>query len=986
LRNSFISLGSDASFTPTFPTTGVDRIHISLNTTEVSGLIDLLRPRYAPPEESNPTKTSYVSLSTIVSGLDDSRTGTVSSQAPSDGGTSMTSEDTSFIFATNSHSKIGGMSPTVPVDRTQEATRVDGIAQSEVSYSHSLADEIIRISSSEPPHSSNIIASFFLSGDVISSRPENLEPSGEASAETTPREQASDTYSLIEKSIVKLSRNNTLHCGMAVPIGTTTNLSSTFVALSERCASGFDSLAAIYWSRAAEASSNLSETDRISMLFAMLEVRQRRSQQLYDSAQQLEEWIRVLTGLSKRQAQALEQRTSQLGSLRDKGWYEMDVRHSSHFEDVLRVSRALKEMSRSSLPAQNGVTAWARARLRSWHDRAQSQTFELLAVPQAQGGPNKLTDAQTDLTSRWLIENSIENLCAGEERLHRFCFEVQKCVKKLVANTLLESPVLWSSDLYLQEQRKYGARTPSVLNKSTRFSLPSNSSVAYNASSTYVATGLGLRIYDTTSKTNPHLGRYGSNLAKLNTGSRGGLGVSAPTFGQHQLHHSPPTPISPELGIDLDQETLDAYHSPKQIFIRGLKQALTSLLLSDLALDVWSCGSETDQWIRAEGDFYDSGPPTLNGNRDDTASTELKSPTASEFTTVTAIKVAGPQEQLPIPPSTTAQDSSYSSNVLYSSLTQAMLETFEFYPNPFAKLDALTNAILVIAETPEKSSIATDETVTLSSLSKLHGAHVARTRLTRLEEVMANCDERRVASLAAWDLQSAAERHSNTSRQALVKVRDEGWLFSTVQILLSNRTQRSRHIYLDLQLIAALVPANVLDNTLSGTIFWTTCIAATALKSKICKSMTLFASQILAHHYGNGGAKEPIRCNESAATRQLDLSVLSSKNVLNSTLADAARLYTIGALEGDSTSARELALFYLSHPELVRRVTLPLSKPSDVFKPSFALGPGEKSFGWKRQEVLDPSVFALALHWMEFAANGGDVDARTFLKENGDLG
>jgi len=120
----------------------------------------------------------------------------------------------------------------------------------------------------------------------------------------------------------------------------------------------------------------------------------------------------------------------------------------------------------------------------------------------------------------------------------------------------------------------------------------------------------------------------------------------------------------------------------------------------------------------------------------------------------------------------------------------------------------------------------------------------------------------------------------------------------------------------------------------------------------------------------------------------------------STTLADAAKLYTLAALEGDPTAARELALFHLTHPELVTRVTLPLSRPSEVFAPHTGFT-GENRFGrvgavagWKNglgtgagaKGGLDPATFAVAFHWMEVAANAGDGDARGFLRENGDLG
>ncbi|MCJ1302152.1 hypothetical protein MMC08_004955 [Hypocenomyce scalaris] len=108
------------------------------------------------------------------------------------------------------------------------------------------------------------------------------------------------------------------------------------------------------------------------------------------------------------------------------------------------------------------------------------------------------------------------------------------------------------------------------------------------------------------------------------------------------------------------------------------------------------------------------------------------------------------------------------------------------------------------------------------------------------------------------------------------------------------------------------------------------------------------------------------------------------------TLSSAAAMYTIAAKEGFPTAARELGLFYLAHPELVQpRITLlPLSKPKDVFRPALtALDKRNKEVNASSSatEGLDPLIFSVAFHWMEVAANGGDKDARTFLKNNSNL-
>jgi hypothetical protein len=53
----------------------------------------------------------------------------------------------------------------------------------------------------------------------------------------------------------------------------------------------------------------------------------------------------------------------------------------------------------------------------------------------------------------WLSQFGIENFCKGEERIHRFCLEIEACINKLVGDNLMEGPVLWSSELYYRDKR-----------------------------------------------------------------------------------------------------------------------------------------------------------------------------------------------------------------------------------------------------------------------------------------------------------------------------------------------------------------------------------------------------------------------------------------------------------------------------------------------------------------------------------------------------
>ena len=109
-------------------------------------------------------------------------------------------------------------------------------------------------------------------------------------------------------------------------------------------------------------------------------------------------------------------------------------------------------------------------------------------------------------------------------------------------------------------------------------------------------------------------------------------------------------------------------------------------------------------------------------------------------------------------------------------------------------------------------------------------------------------------------------------------------------------------------------------------------------------------------------------------------------------------MWTITAKEGDPTAQRELALFYISSPELVERTTMPLSRPRDVWRAdiidkyrSFAgAGPGGVGGGSAGKHGVgvgdvrpDTELMCVAVHWMGAAGKGGDGPAKSFLEQNG---
>ena len=243
---------------------------------------------------------------------------------------------------------------------------------------------------------------------------------------------------------------------------------------------------------------------------------------------------------------------------------------------------------------------------------------------------------------------------------------------------------------------------------------------------------------------------------------------------------------------------------------------------------------------------------------------------------------------------------------------------------------------------------------------------VPRTKATSLEEVVANCFERRAGTLKSRSPNRIPSPEGASFCHTEFEIPDTDDIVNTLLAIFRDSNCRPQTLFRDLQLIAAFVPSEILDQTPKGKAFWDAGLAALALKEDLCESMIDRANQITTHHIS--GKKDAMH----------DSSI--PQPFANVTLKDAAELWIITAKEGSPTAARELGLFYLTHPELLPRVTLPLSKPKDVFRSVMSNDRSSNESG-----ALDPLTFAVVFHWMELAANGGDKDAKDFLRGNGEL-
>lgn len=694
-------------------------------------------------------------------------------------------------------------------------------------------------------------------------------------------------------------------------------------------------------------------------------------------AQASDTLIRSLSFLEKGQKTFLATLEGRRIALRIKMWYLSDVKHSSTYEDALLVTKALRAMTAPKRNKQPGSTfSWARQRLRGQlsQERADAQTLEAMTASKGCGGRSKLAGEQVEMTSRWLTRTGIENLCCGEERIHRFCHEIQKAVGKLTGASLLDSPVLWSSHLFRRERAAWDTRSPQnglvpspgLSNSSahshgahwrslttTPDSLPPMTSpVSVSAHTRGLgdprvihSQGEGARIYPSVSPA-PR-----STLSALqNTQGMNG-NVIMPRLRPRYDHE------------DVTEQILSKKNAmAKDVYLRTIKDALYGLLASDLGYLLWDQGSETDAWInRAAAEEQVDDKSTR-----DTLRSSLEVQTGEpQHINVHEDSVMAAGRGVRRPEQSRAGAQSQDSDFGFTDAYQTLLCRMSTTCDPLIKLEMLSQlehlVVLSIQDTSTASSGSgaptQDHNVQLQSEAMSRSKSVPRTKTTSLEEVVANCTERRAATLRA-----TPSLNDMVSTDAIV---------NHLLTIFRDPHLRPANLFLSLQYIAAFIPAYTLDHTAHGKAFWDCALAALALKEELCNSTVRRAAEITNAYITSKPISPPYPPQQ-----------------------EAANLWLIAAKEGSPVAARELGLFYLTHPDLLpQRITMPLSRPKDVFKSlktsdvdGSSGGGGNISSGLAGQRergTLDPLTFDVVHHWMEIAANGGDEVARTFLRQGG---
>lgn len=676
-----------------------------------------------------------------------------------------------------------------------------------------------------------------------------------------------------------------------------------------------------------------------------------------------------------------------VAKLRNKMWFLTDVKNSMRYEDAKNVALALKTMIYSAClpeqPPDGRRSRGGRSLGGSLLQKPELQVMNVMKAASSQGGPNKLSDDQVDLTRKWLSHNNIDIFCKGEERIHRFCYEVKTSINRLVGETMAEAPVLWASELFQKERAKYegpGRNFPGLSNSSSRpFSAAGDDASSYTPS---------LRASDAFSRYSqdiPSLARKSSLQSMMSdrwrsprdsaadTSSMGdspgraastSTGDSCSTFwsAPHQptyyaasassVYSRPPSMFSDTLPQPPPRN--DRKARGKQVFLDELRQALLSLLLSDLGSPVWSCGSETDAWFANALDQERIRAQMEKGARIQRFYDEY-----DERTSRQAARVPGGQRSRSLDPPKRGPESppadanepatEFENGFAYGTVFRRLIEVFSRHGNPFVKLKALRDLrALMIASLNSRD--ASPRSNLVSQPVAPNTASLGRRRSSFPGRVTHNPEQPILQTPT-----SAESVVSDSQPSGYSGPTDSQVVGALKQLLLEIKPKT---LFRDLQFISAFVSSDTLNKTDNGTAFLQFGLAALGLKDDVCNSMVEIADAIVSQELSR---RHPPLAYDMNPHR-------------DRAIEDAAGMWIITAKEGNPVAQRELAILYLTHPELLPRVTLPLTLPRDTFK-------AEMMYRRDKDSKTDPQSMCLALHWMQLSANGGDELARNRLRE-----
>ncbi|KAH9831048.1 hypothetical protein Tdes44962_MAKER02125 [Teratosphaeria destructans] len=342
----------------------------------------------------------------------------------------------------------------------------------------------------------------------------------------------------------------------------------------------------------------------LDSLLSAIELVESRSQQSLLSSEVCmdvcEGWRRVGVTAFETSNSTLQSRASVIRQACDKMWYVADVRTSAAYDEARSVSSALRVMGKPKRSVKTRVAPplrhWSTSKLtnNNLHLKTEAQILDLLSAAPEHGGPNKLSDDQARTTSQWMDQHSIENLCRGEERLHRLCMEIRKCADRLTGGDalLIATSPLFAFDKAEPMQQSTG--TPSdtlparrdTLNHSNKLSLRTNTVPSIDGMSSLYGHLSNIGPPDYLESRSPTLTHRSSVPFWSPALTEDQSPSSATSIGSyHTRNASQSTPR---------KHSMVTKPKENESRVEQLRHYLIGMLLSDLAALMFTKGSETD--------------------------------------------------------------------------------------------------------------------------------------------------------------------------------------------------------------------------------------------------------------------------------------------------------------------------------------------------------------------------------------------------------
>ncbi|KAI0191124.1 hypothetical protein F4808DRAFT_397720, partial [Astrocystis sublimbata] len=751
----------------------------------------------------------------------------------------------------------------------------------------------------------------------------------------------------------------------------------------------------LYWRTLQQLNSLASPSLRKNGFSSLLNIFSRGPRDsLHQSASAIEEydaWLIWLKQSQERHEGLVDTMMTRLKALRDKMWYVTEVRNSDVYVHARTLCSALKIMGVPRMPGsfQESRAQLARNPTLNFIHKAESQMLGLLAAREEHGGPNKLTDDQVEKTNKWLQQSHIRNVCAGEERIHRLCCEIDNCVGRLVGDSVTSNPVLWSSALFMRDRKtfdgpprrsrdresNYGANddamsiisseynqrwTPTANRPSSVLRGMSNRSQISLDSGRRSWSRASTAALDMSDARDYHYGHSSPSIdsattffspfnstmsasssatsrAQSPTGSRGGL----PGLFSHPYQQS--IPSSASLTQDTTASSTETIQQQrlseeKHRFLSDLRQTLYSLLISDLGNFLYAYGSETDIWFSELGQecldlrsAEDEVAKRTSANQD-TSSGQTKQRSLEKKKSSINLREIGDSQG---GQGSRRRDSPSSRHIVSSAfkeksslkLPSAALKDTSIFP--YRKAYQRLLRMFSIHPNPYAKLKILHELEQLISASLSSGSR--RPRLTPRHQT--THDDLRGHSrqeLNEKDRRPTTTHGTPTSGLAIRTISD----VETRSIAPAHKGhQESLRTVLQSLLRDIEIRPKTLFRDLQ---FISAFVPASVLD--LDRNDAYFDTVVAAMSLKNEIVSTMVEVADGIvdASRKSNngYTVSSMPDLLfpKSSLHDAARMLTIAAKEGDPTAQRELGLLQLSNPELVARTTLPLSKPRDIFK------------------------------------------------------